>query len=177
VVNYRLPALGPNSLVRNVVRDWTVSGILNYQSGALIAVPAAQNNLSTLLFRSTFANRVPGQALYLKDPNCGCTDPNKDFALNPAAWSDPAAGTWGTSAAYYSDYRAPRHPSESAGIGRVFRLREGITMEVRAEFQPWRRRPGMLRGCRRPGLATSTQVRLVARDRDNCWRASSGSVT
>jgi hypothetical protein len=135
VVNYRLPALGPNSLVRNVVRDWTVSGILNYQSGALIAVPAAQNNLSTLLFRSTFANRVPGQALYLKDPNCGCTDPNKDFALNPAAWSDPAAGTWGTSAAYYSDYRAPRHPSESAGIGRVFRLREGITMEVRAEFQ------------------------------------------
>jgi hypothetical protein len=133
-VNYRLPRVGPNALVRNVVGDWSIAAILNYASGLPIAVPAAQNNLSTLLFRSTFANRVSGQPLYLKDPNCGCIDPNKDFALNPAAWSDPAAGTWGTSAAYYSDYRAPRHPGENLGIGRVFRLREGITMEVRAEF-------------------------------------------
>jgi len=135
VINYRLPKVGPNAVVRNVVGDWTVSGILNYQNGALIAVPAAQNNLSTLLFRSTFANRVPGQPLWTKNPNCGCIDPNKDFVLNPAAWSDPAPGQWGTSALYYDDYRAPRRPSESAGIGRVFRLKERVTMEVRAEFQ------------------------------------------
>jgi hypothetical protein len=134
-INYRLPRLGPNALIRNIVGDWSFAAILNYQSGSLIAVPGAQNSLSTLLFRGTFANRVPGQSLWLKDPNCGCIDPNKDFALNPAAWSDPAAGQWGFSAPYYSDYRSPRRPSESLGVGRVFRLREGITMEVRAEFQ------------------------------------------
>ena len=134
-VNYRLPRVGPNALIRNVVGDWSIAAILTYTSGGLIAVPGAQNSLSTLLFRGTFANRVPGQALWSKDPNCGCIDPNKDFVLNPAAWSDPAAGQWGFTAPYYSDYRNPRHPSESAGIGRIFRLREGITMEVRAEFQ------------------------------------------
>lgn len=133
-INYRLPRVGPNALVRNVVGDWSIAAILSYASGLPIAVPGSQNNLSTLLFRSTFANRVPGQPLYVKDPNCGCIDPNKNFVLNPAAWSDPAPGQWGTSAPYYSDYRAPRRPSENMSIGRVFRLREGITMEVRAEF-------------------------------------------
>ena len=132
---YRTPRVGRNALIHNVVGGWSISAILVYASGLPIAVPAAQNNLSQLLFRSTFANRVPGQPLYLKDPNCGCIDPNKDLLLNPAAWSDPAPGTWGTSAAYYSDYRLPRTPSESMAFGRVFRIRENITMEVRAEFQ------------------------------------------
>ena len=134
-INYRLPSVGPNAVVRNAVRDWTLSAIFTYASGTPIAVPGSQNNLSTQLFRGTFANRVPGQPLWLKNPNCGCIDPNKDFVLNQAAWSDPAAGTWGTSAAYYGDYRGARRPAESAGIGRVFRLWEGVTMEVRAEFQ------------------------------------------
>jgi hypothetical protein len=46
--------------------------------------------LSTLLFRGRFSSRVPGQPLFLKDLNCHCIDPNKEFVLNPAAWSDPA---------------------------------------------------------------------------------------
>lgn len=133
-INYRTPQVGPNALVRHITGGWAAAAILSYGSGLPIAVPAAQNNLSTLLFRSTFANRVPGQPLYLKDPNCGCIDPNKEFVLNPAAWSDPLAGQWGTSAPYYSDYRAPRRPSENMSLGRVFRVREGLTMEVRAEF-------------------------------------------
>ena len=82
-----------------------------YQNGGLIAVPAAQNNLSTLLFRSTLFNRVPGVPLYTQDPN-GHVDPNKQFLLNPAAWSDPAAGQWGYSAPYYSDYRGRRSPKK-----------------------------------------------------------------
>ncbi|HWB85502.1 MAG TPA: TonB-dependent receptor [Bryobacteraceae bacterium] len=133
-INYRLPQIGPNAIVRHIVGGWSAAGILSYASGLPIAVPAAQNNLSLLLFRGTFANRVAGQPLYTKDPNCGCIDPNKDFALNPAAWSDPAPGQWGTSAPYYSDYRAPRRPSESLSLGRVFHLGERVSMEVRAEF-------------------------------------------
>ncbi|MGH7487973.1 MAG: hypothetical protein ACREMY_20595, partial [bacterium] len=63
-----------------------------------------------------------------------CIDPNKDFILNPAAWSDPAAGQFGTAAAYYNDYRYARRPSESAGLGRLFRIREHMSFELRAEF-------------------------------------------
>jgi hypothetical protein len=82
--NYRIPTLGPNRLVRSAVRDWTLSGTEEYGSGALIATPTAQNNLSTDLFRNTLFNRVPGVPLYLTNIN-GPIDPNKEFILNPAA--------------------------------------------------------------------------------------------
>jgi hypothetical protein len=72
--------------------------------------------------------------LFLKDLNCHCFDPNKDFVLNPAAWSDPPAGAWGTAAAYYSDYRFERRPQESLSLGKRFVIRERMAFSVRAEF-------------------------------------------
>src|SRR5262249_44802679 len=102
--SYVSPAVTANRWLRAAVRDWSFSGIARYASGLPIQVPTGQNNLSTVLFRGTFANRVPGQPLFLKDLNCHCIDPNKDFVLNPAAWTDPIAGRFGTAAAYYDDY-------------------------------------------------------------------------
>ena len=62
------------------------------------------NSIGTYLpGQATRQFRVPGKPLYLKAPNCHCIDPNKDFVLNPKAWSDPAAGQWGTAATYYND--------------------------------------------------------------------------
>jgi hypothetical protein len=133
-VNYQVPAFSSNRWLRAIQRDWSLGGIVRYASGLPIQVPLAQNNLSTLLFRSTFANRVPGQPLFLKDLNCHCIDPNKDFVLNPAAWSDPAPGQFGTAAAFHNDYRYARRPVESASFGRTFRIRESIWLQVRGEF-------------------------------------------
>jgi hypothetical protein len=79
-------------------------------------------------------NRVPGQPLYLKSLNCNCIDPTGQFVLNPAAWANPAAGTWGTSAPYYSDFRYARRPAESLSLGRTFRIKEKQSLEIRAEF-------------------------------------------
>jgi hypothetical protein len=132
--SYRMPELGASRWTRALVGGWTVGGILRYASGLPIPVPAAQNNLSAVLFRGTFANRVPGVPLFLKDLNCHCIDPNKDLVLNPAAWADPAPGQWGTSSAYYNDYRYQRRPNEQLSLGRIFRIREGMTFQVRAEF-------------------------------------------
>ncbi|MDP9170650.1 MAG: TonB-dependent receptor, partial [Acidobacteriota bacterium] len=135
--NYRTPAFGTNKLVRSVVRDWTFAGVARYSSGLPIQSPSAQNNLNQLLFRangSSFANRVPGVPLFLKDLNCHCIDPNKDLVLNPAAWTDPPAGQFGTSAAYYNDFRQQRRPSEQVGFGRIFQIREGMSFQLRAEF-------------------------------------------
>jgi hypothetical protein len=131
---YQTPALTANKIVRAVMRDWTYGAVLRYASGLPIQSPSGQNNLSTVLFQNTFMNRVPGVALFTKGLNCNCIDPNKDFVLNPAAWTNPAAGTFGTAAAYYNDYRFQRHPNEQMSFGRVFRVREAITLEVRAEF-------------------------------------------
>jgi hypothetical protein len=149
--NYKTPGPVSNRLVRNAVKDWNFGGFLQYASGLPIESPCGQNNLQTLLFQSnntsissgvnstacssgTFMNRVPGQSLFLKSLNEKSFDPNKDFAFNPAAWSNPAAGTFGTGAAYYNDYRFQRHPMEQMSIGRIFRIRESITIELRGEF-------------------------------------------
>ena len=138
-LNYTVPAWksGKGLALKTaswVLRDWTLGTFLNYSSGLPIAAPAAQNQLATLLFRGTFANRVAGQPLFSQDLNCHCFDPNKDFVLNPSAWSQPAAGQWGTSAAYYNDYRFQRRPSENMAFGRTFRVKERATLNVRLEF-------------------------------------------
>ena len=135
--SYETPAATSNRLARTVLRGWTVAGVLRYSSGLPIQSPLAQNNLNTLLLRAngqSFANRVPGQPLFLKDLDCHCIDPNKELVLNPAAWTDPAPGQWGTSAAYYNDYRSQRRPAEQLSLGRIFRVREGMTFEIRGEF-------------------------------------------
>ncbi len=136
-VNYQTPRVDfAGSLMRHVLSDWTYGTVLIYQSGQPITVPTSQNNpnLSSMIFQNTFAERVAGQPLFTKDPNCHCYDPQKTFILNPAAWADPAPGHFGTSAAYYSDYRFQRRPNESMNVGRTFRLREKVTLNVRAEF-------------------------------------------
>jgi len=132
--NYELPKLGANPWVHRIVQGWTVGGILRYTSGYPIRVPGSNNALSSLLMRGTFANRVPGEPLFLKDLNSKSFDPNKDFVLNPKAWSDPAQGEWGVSAVYYGDYRTQRRPSEQLSLGRIFRIRERVHVSIRAEF-------------------------------------------
>lgn len=131
---YEVPRVPGSRLVRAVVSGWTTSGTLRYSSGMPIAVPQSNNNLSSLLFQSTRMNRVPGEPLFLKDLNCGCTDPYNDLVLNPKAWADPAPGQWGYSSAYYNDYRQARRPTEEIGVGRIFRVGERASVQLRGEF-------------------------------------------
>jgi hypothetical protein len=132
--NYRVPAMGMNKWMKAAIAGWTVGGIMRYASGLPIPVPTSQNQLATLLFQNTRFNRVAGEPLYLKDLNCHCFDPNKEFVLNPKAWADPASGQWGFSAPYYNDFRYQRRPDEQLTFGRVFRLRERMSFQIRAEF-------------------------------------------
>ena len=133
---YRSPKFTANKLVREVVGGWTFGGILRYASGSLIGVPASRTNINTYTFNTnTRFNRVAGVPLYLADPNCGCINPNVNRQiLNPAAWSDTPVGTWGGGAAYYNDYRWQHQMNESMNLGRTFRIREKVSLNVRAEF-------------------------------------------
>jgi hypothetical protein len=132
-----------------VARDWTIGGVLRYQSGVPIQTPPSSNNLLADMGRgpannpalwgggNTFENLVPGQNTLSVDPNCHCFDPQRTLTLNPNAWTDAALGQFGTSAAYYDKFRWQRQPAESLSVGRLFRLaREGkVTLQIRAEFQ------------------------------------------
>jgi hypothetical protein len=125
-----------------ITRDWALNVFMAYSSGLPILAPTAQTNLNNLLLRNNttantgYANRVEGKPLFLQDLNCNCYDPNKEFVLNPAAWQDPAPGTFGNSAAYYNDYRYQRRPQENVGVGRIFRFaRDGrMSFNIRAEW-------------------------------------------
>jgi hypothetical protein len=138
--SYQTPRVGFSARwVNYVLSDWTYGVVLIYQSGRPIAAPTAQGTsanptVASLVFQNTFANRVPGQPLFTVDPNCHCYDPQKTFLLNPNAWEDPPSGQFSASPAYYSDYRTQRRPNESMNFGRSFRLKERVTLNVRAEF-------------------------------------------
>ena len=125
-----------NKILKYVLSGWQMGALLTYASGTPIAVPGASANLlSTETFETaSYLNRVPGQPLFLQNLNCHCFDPTKTLVLNPAAWALPAAGTWGTSPAYYNDYRSQRHPTENFNVGRTFRIRESMSLSLRAEF-------------------------------------------
>jgi hypothetical protein len=138
IVDYAVPSASwaHNKILKYVLADWTTGVLLTYASGTPIAVPASTNNLNTSYFLPTasFMNRKPGVPLFLQDLNCHCFDPTKTLVLNPAAWENPAVGTYSSSAAFYNDYRSQRRPTENFNVGRTFRIRESMSFAVRAEF-------------------------------------------
>ncbi len=136
-ISYTVPAprWTSSNILRYVLSDWQVGALATYASGTPILVPASANLLNTDTFQTaSYLDRVPGVPLFLKDLNCHCFDPTKTLVLNAAAWTDPAPGTFGTSAAYYSDYRSERHPVENFSAGRTFQIREQMSLSIRAEF-------------------------------------------
>jgi hypothetical protein len=135
-ITYRTPRLTANKFIRNVLGDWTWGATLRYASGALIAAPQSQlSKWSTYTFESGTPMVRTGQPLYLTDINCRCIDPNNinQRILNPAAWQDVGAGTISPGSGYYNDYRGPHQVNENMNFGRTFRLREKMTLNIRAE--------------------------------------------
>jgi hypothetical protein len=133
-VRYEVPGWRASRLTRAATKGWVFSLIERHASGLPILAPLANNSLSSDLFETTYADRVPGVSPFLVDPNCHCFDPNKQFVLNPKAWTDPPAGTFGTAAAYYNDYRWSRQVDEQVDFGRKFQIREKMSLALRVEF-------------------------------------------
>ena len=156
-LNYQTPKIQADSkgmkALSWVTRDWVYGAILRYQSGQLLTVAKSNNNFLCQLGRGgggcvifnnpavwgggqTYQNRIPGQPLFLVDPNSKF-DPTTQLVLNPAAWTDVGPGQFGTAAAYYEGYRWQRQPLESMSFGRVFPFaKEGrVNLQVRFEFQ------------------------------------------
>jgi hypothetical protein len=134
-VSYTTPKLQTNKILSWVARDWNIGSILQYASGLPIATPTTATSLNSQIFQNTLAVRVPGQPLYtVSDENCHCFDPAKTFILNPKAWANPANGQFSSAAQYYGDFRYFRHPNESMGLGRTFRLKERMALMVRIDF-------------------------------------------
>jgi hypothetical protein len=135
--NYEVPTFGfsQHGWKRAVFSGWTTDGIFHYQSGFPIQTPSATSTLTSVTFASgVWANRVPGQKLFLHSLNDHNVNPRTTFFLNPAAWANPALGHYATSKPYYGDFRGPRYPSEQLGFGKNIAIKEGLQFSVRADF-------------------------------------------
>jgi hypothetical protein len=133
--SFQLPKFSGKKIISYIASDWRFAGYVQYASGLPIRVPTSNSNLYSLIFQTTFANRVEGKGLFTKDLNDDSFNPMSEFALNEDAWRDPAAGEFGTSSAYYDDYRFRRRPFEQFSVGRIFKLIEGVQLSIRADFQ------------------------------------------
>ena len=118
-------------MIRNVARQLDGGRLAALrQRNADSAFPALRHNLNSLIFQGTRMNRVPGEPLFLKDLNCHCIDPNKDFVLNPKAWSDVPQGEWGYSAPSMTITGYARVPNEQFSFGRNFRYQGETPLPV-----------------------------------------------
>jgi hypothetical protein len=55
--------------------------------------------------------------------------------LNPAAWTAcPTNATCAATSTLYTDFKGPRRPMENANIGRNFRIKERMNLQIRGEF-------------------------------------------
>ncbi|MGA8729815.1 MAG: TonB-dependent receptor [Terracidiphilus sp.] len=140
--NYEVPRFGfaQSGWKAALFTGWTTDGIFHYQSGFPIQTPNSTSTLNQVTFTSSnngnnvWANRVPGQKLFLHDLNKHNVNPYTTFFLNPAAWANPTPGTYATSKPYYGDYRSPRYPNEELGVGKVVPFKEGVSFSLRADF-------------------------------------------
>jgi len=137
--SYVTPKASQNKILGAITRDWNLAMFVAYRSGQPYLAPSSQglpgnSALQNYLGQNTYANRVPGEPLFTVDLDCHCYDPRNVFVLNPKAWAEPAPGTFGTAAAYYTDYRQQRRPQENLNFGRTFRFTERVRFSIRGEF-------------------------------------------
>ncbi len=133
--SYTLPRVSQLRKAAWAMQDWEIGTLLQYASGLPIPVPAATTQISNQLYQGALMNRVSGQPLYLvSNLNCHCYDPSTTPVLNPAAWANPAPGQFGTASPFYGDFRYQRHPVENINIGRTWRIKERMSLNLRVEF-------------------------------------------
>jgi hypothetical protein len=142
--NYEMPrtSFAQSGWKAAVFAGWTFDGIFHYQSGFPIEVPSSTSTLDSVTFANqtasnsnyVFANRVPGKPLFLHSLNSHNVNPYTTFFLNPAAWANPAPGTYSNSKPYYGDFRGPRYPSEQLGVGKALTMENGLRFSLRADF-------------------------------------------
>jgi hypothetical protein len=137
--------------VSYVLSDWTLGIFMSYQSAPILGRPTSinANPISRWLNRGPGpGQQVAGQSLFTSnwtdydgkvhtdelDINCHCYDPRTTPVLNSAAWASIPDGQWGAQQTGIRNYRGFRYPNENINFGRTFRVKERVTLNVRAEF-------------------------------------------
>jgi len=111
-----------NPMLRRLGSGWQLSGILKIQSGTSMAVTTGTDVTLTGTTDNGRALQILGDAYMLNK--------NRDQWLNPDAFARPANGQYGTAA---NSIRGPGIFTLDMGLTRKFQIREGQSVEFRAE--------------------------------------------
>jgi hypothetical protein len=118
---FESPQFGNNTL-RMIASDWRLSSSYRVLSGAF------QTLTTGIDFQlSGTNNQRPNQIL----PNPLCDNPRPACWINPAAFAQPALGTLGNLGR--SNIPGPGFWQLDMALSRIFRIREGRSIEVRGE--------------------------------------------
>jgi hypothetical protein len=145
LLDYQLPvgrgrALlgGMNRVLNGVIGGWTLSAILQYHSSQPLLFTGSSPLSSGWNGAANRVNVAPGPLikpgysrgafdyLYQADP--------ANTYINKAAFSVPPPLNLGTAAPYYTQALGFWTRNEDAGLEKKFKLREGMRLQIRAEF-------------------------------------------
>ena len=108
--------------MRSVINGWQVSGIVKILSGSYMSVSSGIDNAL-----SATNDQTPNQIL----PSPYAAERNIDHWLNPAAFAQPATGTYGNMG--QRNIVGPGSIGIDMGLTRKFQVREKQAVEFRAE--------------------------------------------
>jgi hypothetical protein len=125
---YDLPALGESGLANALTRGWHMSAVFQAQSGfpLTISVFGDTANAGTLLGENPIRANYTGQAIF------GPGTHTSDMWFNPAAFSTPAAFTFGNVGR--NTIYGPGMQTLDLALHREFALTEKTRFQFRAEF-------------------------------------------
>ncbi|MEO8126411.1 MAG: TonB-dependent receptor [Bryobacteraceae bacterium] len=130
--NYAMPfGRGPQpGVVKKLTGGWSVSGFGTYGSG--YPLPMTTVNVNSFAFTSGLRPNLTGAPIRATTGSGGF-DPNRDYYLNPAAFSAPGPLTFGNAPAYLS-VRQPTLINESFGVFKETRFFERFVNQFRLEM-------------------------------------------
>ena len=120
-----------NRLLDAVVGGWSVTPLLQFQTGQPIPFAVATSRLAYGLQRPNISCKpMSGASLHSL---AFSTDPNANF-FNQSCFSDPGDQIAGNAPRFSSNARGPGIKSLDLGLFKSFTIREGKKVEVRGEF-------------------------------------------
>jgi hypothetical protein len=128
---YDIPFLknSDSHLLKATAGGWEVSGIVTMESGAPLNIGLTGSNITSIIPESSNRPNLTGTISYPHTVN---------EWFNPAAFSDPAPGTWGDLG--HDALRGPGRDNWNLALFKSFLISEarGSRLEVRAEsFNTW----------------------------------------
>jgi hypothetical protein len=124
--SYQIPSF--NNASRHVLGGWTFTGIHQYSVGTPITLTA---NNTLPLFTSALRPNVLSADRRVEVDNF---DPARDLWINRAAFSAPAALTFGSSARAFTNLRNPNFLNENFGLIKRIKLMDRLQLQFRAEL-------------------------------------------